>query len=434
MPYTERLEILTYQSPKRKTFDLEFEDLARSITRKNAINEFPYQDKANVQDLGMGNLKIPIRCFITGNDYDLEADRFFKALNEQGYGVLDHPRWGSIDVLPISITQSESFVENTGRAIFEIEFVQYFPDATEFPENLTSLFRNILGLISGVIDLVFQAIDSILTIETSVRRFVRNARRIAGSLVSETRRIESRYKGISNKWKEDTKNNFVTTTFGQRFSIQGREPQDNFNKSLRAFDEYIENNPNADPKEIVSRILGISRLPQNENINGLQLQKSYSDTIDFIESQFNSNGSMSNIEAILNGYTAIGFICSMCEKVVNSNINTRNEIIELVEKISEKRNQLKVIVDKVSQKNGNIDYDILQQTYLVIVNTQKALLELSLQLPTERKIIITKDTTPIEFVFSLDGSIDRLDELINYNNLQNKNILVIPKNYVMRYY
>jgi len=434
MAYTDRLEILTYQSPKRKTFDLEFEDLARSITRKNAINEFPYQDKANVQDLGMGNLKIPIRCFITGNDYDLEADRFFKALNEQGYGVLDHPRWGSVDVLPISITQSESFVENTGRAIFEIEFVQYFPDATEFPENLTSLFKNILGLISGVIDLVFQAIDSILTIETSVRRFVRNARRIAGSLVSETRRIESRFKGISNKWKEDTKNNFVTTTFGQRFSIQGREPQDNFNKSLRAFDEYIKNNPNADPNEIVSRILGISRLPQNENINGLQLQKSYSDTIDFIESKFNENGLMSDFEAILNGYSAIGFICSMCEKVVNSNINTRNEIIELVEKISEKRNQLKVIVDKVSQKNGNIDYDILQQTYLVIVNTQKALLELSLQLPTERKIILTKDTTPIEFVFSLDGSIDRLDELINYNNLQNKNILVIPKNYVMRYY
>lgn len=434
MSYIDRLETLTYQSPKRKTFDLEFEDLAKSITRKTAINEFPYQDKANIQDLGMGNLKIPIRCFITGNDYDLEADRFFKALNEQGYGVLDHPRWGSIDVLPISVTQSESFVENTGRAIFEIEFVEFFPDATDFPENLTSLFKNILGIVSAVSDLIFQAIDSIMTIETSLRRFARNARRIAGNTISETRRIESRFKGISAKWKEDTKNNFVSTTFGNRFSIQGRQSQDSFNKLLRIFDTYIDNNPNFTPDEAVRQFLQILRFPQNENTSAIQVQDSYAKTIDFIDEQFTRNGTMNEFEANINGYIAIGAIVSMCENVINSSIQTRDQAVLLIEKISEKREQLKSIVDKVKNKNGNIDYDILLNTYTILTNTQRLLLNISLAIPTERKIILTKDTTPIEFVYSLDGSIDRLDLLMEYNNLQNKNILVIPKNYVMRYY
>jgi len=435
MSYIDRLEILSYQSPKRKTFDLQFEDLARSITRKTSINEFPYQDRANIQDLGMGNLKIPIRCFITGIDYDLEADRFYKALNEQGYGVLDHPRWGSIDVIPINITQSESFVDGLGRAIFEIEFAEYFPDATNFPEDISSIFKNIIGVVTGTLDIIFQAIDSVITLETSVRRFTRNARRIVGNTISETRRIESRFKSVSQKWKDDTRNNFITITFGERFSIDGRKSQDDFNKLLRIFDTYLTNNPSFTPTEAANKFIELLRFPQNSSISAIQIQESYSKTIDFIDSQFNTNGNtMNEFEANINGYMAISAIVSMCENVLNSSIQTRDKAILLIEKISEKREQLKSIVDKVKNKNGNIDYDVLQNTYTVITNTQNLILSISLNIPTERKIILSKDTTPIEFVYSLDGSIDRLDELMEYNNLQNKNILVIPRNYVMRYY
>lgn len=434
MSYIDRLERLTYQSPKRKTFDLEFEDLARSIARKTAINEFPYQDKANIQDLGMGNLKLPIRCFITGQDYDLEADRFYKALNEQGYGVLDHPRFGSIDVLPISITQSESFVENAGRAIFEIEFVQYFPDATEFPENVAAFFKNVLGLISFTIDAIFQAIDSIITIETSTRRFTRNLRRIAGSLISETRRIESRFKGVSQRWQEDIKNNFVTTTFGDRFSFEGKESQDNFNKLARIFDAYVSNNPDFTPEEAVRQFLELLRFPQSENISAVQKQKSYKNVINYIESQFNSNETMNEFEANINGYIAIGAIVSMTENLINSPFQNRNQSILLLDEIAEFRERLKSIVDIVKNKNGNIDYEILDNAYTVLTNTQNLILSISLNIPTEKKIILDKDTSPIQFVYSLDGNIDRLDELMQYNNLSDNNILVIPKNYTMRYY
>jgi hypothetical protein len=435
MSYVERIERLTYQSPKRKTFDLEFDDLARNIQRKTAINEFPYQNIANVQDLGMANLKIPIRCYISGSDYDLEADRFFKALNEQGYGVLDHPRWGSIDVIPINITQSESFVDGLGRAIFEIEFIEYYPDATKFPESLYSKIKNFINDVTGFIDNVFQLIDSVLTLETELRRYVRTARRIVGSTISEVKRVETRFKGISTRWKEDTKNNFVTSTFdpANKFRVGGREKQDLFNKNLRVFQEYIQENPDLIINEAVKQLNTLARTEQDPDIKVSQIAESFTNTINFIESKFDDEN-MNDFEANINGYNAIAFTLAMTEKLINGNYITRSESILIIDILSERRERLKIIYDKVIQKNGNLDYDILLQVYNAISLSQRQILNQSLQLPTEKNIILDKDTSPIEMVFSITGNIDRLDELISYNNLQGKNILVIPKGTSIRFY
>ena len=435
MSYVERIERLTYQSPKRKTFDLEFDDLARNIQRKTAINEFPYQNIANVQDLGMANLKIPIRCYISGSDYDLEADRFFKALNEQGYGVLDHPRWGSIDVIPINITQSESFVDGLGRAIFEIEFIEYYPDATKFPESLYSSIKNFINDVTGFIDNVFQLIDSVLTLETELRRYVRTARRIVGSTISEVKRVETRFKGISTRWKEDTKNNFVSSTFdpADKFRVGGREKQDLFNKNLRVFQEYIQENPDLIINEAVKQLNTLARTEQDPDIKVSQIAESYTNTINFIESKFDDEN-MNDFEANINGYNAIAFTLAMTEKLINGNYITRSESILIIDMLSERRERLKIIYDKVIQKNGNLDYDILLQVYNAISLSQRQILNQSLQLPTEKNIILDKDTSPIEMVFSITGNIDRLDELISYNNLQGKNILVIPKGTSIRFY
>jgi len=435
MSYVERIERLTYQSPKRKTFDLEFDDLARNIQRKTAINEFPYQNIANVQDLGMANLKIPIRCYISGSDYDLEADRFFKALNEQGYGVLDHPRWGSIDVIPINITQSESFVDGLGRAIFEIEFIEYYPDATKFPESLYSKIKNFINDVTGAIDNIFQLVDSILTLETELRRIVRTARRIVGSTISEVKRVETRFKGISTRWKEDTKNNFVSSTFdpANKFRVGGREKQDLFNKNLRVFQEYIQENPDLIINEAVKQLNTLARTEQDPNIKVSQIAESYTNTINFIESKFDDEN-MNDFEANINGYNAIAFTLAMTEKLINGNYITRSESILIIDMLSERRERLKIIYDKVIQKNGNLDYDILLQVYNAISLSQRQILNQSLQLPTEKNIILDKDTSPIEMVFSITGNIDRLDELISYNNLQGKNILVIPKGTSIRFY
>jgi hypothetical protein len=143
---------------------------------------------------------------------------------------------------------------------------------------------------------------------------------------------------------------------------------------------------------------------------------------------------MNDFEANINGYNAIAFTLAMSEKLINANYVTRNDSIQAIDVLQERREKLKLIYDKVVQKNGNLDYDILVQTYNAISNSQRQILNQSLQLPTEKSIVLDKDTTPIEFVYSLTNDIERLDELMSYNNLQGKNILVIPKGTSVRYY
>ena len=143
---------------------------------------------------------------------------------------------------------------------------------------------------------------------------------------------------------------------------------------------------------------------------------------------------MNDFEANINGYNAIAFTLAMSEKLINANYLTRNDSIQAIDVLQERREKLKLIYDKVVQKNGNLDYDILVQTYNAISNSQRQILNQSLQLPTEKSIILDKDTSPIEFVYSLTNDIGRLDELMSYNNLQGKNILVIPKGTSVRYY
>ena len=143
---------------------------------------------------------------------------------------------------------------------------------------------------------------------------------------------------------------------------------------------------------------------------------------------------MNDFEANINGYNAIAFTLALSEKLINANYVTRNDSIQAIDVLQERREKLKLIYDKVVQKNGNLDYDILLQTYNAISNSQRQILNQSLQLPTEKSIVLEKDTTPIEFVYSLTNDIERLDELMSYNNLQGKNILVIPKGTSVRYY
>jgi prophage DNA circulation protein len=124
MSYIDRLRTLKYTSPKGTSFNLQFDDLSRNGTRKIAVSESPDKDLPSIQDLGLAAEKYPVEVYISGADYDKEADRFFNALREKGVAELAHPRWGNMQVIPLSFSQVEKFVDGARRAVFTIEFVR----------------------------------------------------------------------------------------------------------------------------------------------------------------------------------------------------------------------------------------------------------------------------------------------------------------------
>lgn len=417
MSYLDRLEKLGYQSPKRKVFTLLFDEVSRSQTKKVAINEFPYQDEANVQDLGNANLKIPITCYINGPNYDREADRFWKSLNEPGAGILDHPRWGSIDVIPISYSQTEKFVDGMGFATFAIEFVQYFEDAASFP---SSLFNQIAGLVDAVIG----AIDSILTIETQVRRTIRNAKRLQGSVISETNRIKARSQGVASSIQGKSKS-FLQKTADARNSLNAA-----VNKFNRNIDSLV-----SQPAQLLRETIGLLRVANRIQASILQKVQTYSDIISDISKQFAEPGAVfSDYEANIQGYMAVASGLALAESTTEGGIATRNEAISILEKLTSIKLLIQNINDTVSTFGGSLDYEVVKQILLTISRAQRILLDSTLTLPSERVVILEKDTTPIQFVYELTGSIDRLDELMNYNRFISNAILMIPKGTNVRYY
>lgn len=152
MSYLDRLRTAKYTSPSGAVSTFEFRKLTRSLAHKAAVQELPQQNVADVQDLGLTAPRFALQCIFVGTDYDLAADAFVTALSEkhtpQSPGTLGHPRWGDIPVCPIGIGQSESFTEDMGQAVIEVEFVRM--NAVPFPATSASAQTGIQSDLGGL--------------------------------------------------------------------------------------------------------------------------------------------------------------------------------------------------------------------------------------------------------------------------------------------
>ena len=123
MAWNDRIREAAYTSPSGARTAFNYEDVSRSVDKKTTGYEFPDADGTYVQDLGRSGRKYPIRAFFWGNDYDQEADGFEAGLLERGVGKLDHPIYGSIDVVPFgSIKRRDDLKTAANQAVVEVTF------------------------------------------------------------------------------------------------------------------------------------------------------------------------------------------------------------------------------------------------------------------------------------------------------------------------
>lgn len=70
----------------------------------------------------------PLECYFTGEDYDQETDAMIASFTErytrETPGILKHPRWGDIPVMPFEWTQTEQFVRGVRVGRVTVEFRQ----------------------------------------------------------------------------------------------------------------------------------------------------------------------------------------------------------------------------------------------------------------------------------------------------------------------
>lgn len=124
-----RLREGRFVSPSGAEAAFLFDSLIRSVGKKATAHEIADSDDAVLQDLGTATRSYPLDVYFVGDSHDLQADAFFESLAERytpdAPGILHHPRWGDIPVMPFSFEQSESFVSSgVGISRVAVEFRQ----------------------------------------------------------------------------------------------------------------------------------------------------------------------------------------------------------------------------------------------------------------------------------------------------------------------
>lgn len=121
MPWNERIIEAAYTSPggTRQTF--QYEDVGRSTDKKTTAFDFPDANGTYIQDLGRSGRQYPLRLIFWGPDYDLEADAFEELLLERGTGVLEHPAYGTVNVVPFgTVTRRDDLKTAANQAVIEV--------------------------------------------------------------------------------------------------------------------------------------------------------------------------------------------------------------------------------------------------------------------------------------------------------------------------
>lgn len=123
MTWEARTKPAAYVPPSGSRVPFDYETADKSFEKQTSAHTFPGIDGTYIQDQGASSRRYPMRAIFWGRDHDIEATRFLSALAERGRGRLEHPRDGSVSVIPFgAITTREDLVTEANQTLVEVEF------------------------------------------------------------------------------------------------------------------------------------------------------------------------------------------------------------------------------------------------------------------------------------------------------------------------
>jgi prophage DNA circulation protein len=407
MSYLDRLAEMIYTAPSGAAFRLRFTDVERTQGKKAPVSEFPNQDQGAVQDLGQSTPRYPVSAWIDGPDYDLVADRFWTALNESGPGTLDHPRYGTIQVLPVSISQTESFVNGAGRATFAIEFVRSEDIALEYPRT-AALAR--LSVTSQV-DAAQLAIDNSL----------------AG--------VELEEPGALAALKDNVLGGLdaVTSAFDRVTGITqsvAAEIQATVDEITGTIDDLVQA-----PLNLVTALSNLYRLPADVITDVKSKIDGYTAIAETVyAAAVATTLRYGELFGIIQAGNVNAAAIAAADASASGTATTRRDAIDAAETLRALADSQAATIDAM----GVDDYESYYATRRALTLAIDALIRSTLDLPAERVYTVPADTTLLELVYLLygvDGDADTLmDRIIDYNDLTGEEMFIVPQGRIVRWY
>lgn len=398
MSWKDRLRPCVYISPGGAEFDLLFDEVSREIGKKAPVTEFPGQNSGAVQDLGQTTQRFPLTVYLSGLNYDLDADSFWGALQEPGPGELRHPRYGNIAVVPVSVQQTESLVDGANRAQFTIQFVEAIDVRLEFPSG------------TGINPEAISA-QTDLSVDAA-------ANTLAGVEVEEPGALTQLGAAVGNAVDAtvDAFDKITDITDEVRSSIEDK---------VRDITNRIDDLVSA-PFDLVESLAELYRLPAQTITSVRNKVSDYVFLAQSLQRQF---------EDITGEYAALfGLVGNACSNAIAAATAEASSVgTQATGADAAATNDLLAQLAPAGD-----DFASTSAVRKALTLAQQAQWDLITELPIEQKLVLDYDEALIPLINRLYTTIDDLDatieEFIEFNDLQGSAIFIVPAGTIVRWY
>ena len=410
MAWQDRIQELAYNSPSGIRFTSAYENVSKLVTKKTSAFNFPDADGTFVQDLGHTGHRYPLRFIFHGDDYDLQAKAFDAGLLEKGIGKLEHPIYGTINVVPFGeIKRRDDLKTAANQAIIEVTLWEtiglLYPTGQTDPADAVLVaideynaaeaeqFEEILDTDSASTLATFKSGYQLL-LDVS-----RNALKAVADVQDDVAQqfnaiFDSISAGIDTLVSDPLTLAFQTTQLLQTPALAAASIQ-------ARLDAY---------GNLVASLTGTVQEPglDSENANSFQTNDLYAST------------------------SVTGIIVS----VVNNQFETKTEALAAAEALLDISEQLTTWRDANYESLGQIDTGGAYQQYEQAVSLAAGfLVQISFSLKQERRVVLDRNRTIIDLAGELYGEVDaQLDFLIQSNDLTGSEILELPAGKEIVYY
>lgn len=408
-----------YTSPSGKVFSFHYDsNLSSETDLKTATFTFPERDGALVVPLGLGGRRFDLTCFFYGKYAKKQADNFEEGLKERGYGELQHPLYGTHKVVPTgTIKRSDDTVRGMNVSSVGITFAETIIELKKIlnsevvdndliNSNVDAFEKK--AAFEMAKDFVSTAVKGVIWVGNQYKKGLKTVTDVLDAIVKVERDIYTAYQTIEFELYSslDDLVNSVDTVAIQTIKLF-RLPGE------------ISTTAGVKVEAYARAVKGIISDFKNDPAGMVNAKNQWATTRMMLES----------LVVACSAGVALG------SSNGKSKFHTREEAVEAAIGIMDVYDS----VVEYEEKNVGKDFfvetgegfeamrDVVSQSVSHIINN-------SFSLPTKKTILLTYDRQIVELVYSLYGSLDKLDEFILDNKINYNEIEVLPMGREVAYY
>lgn len=424
MSWSDEILEAAYNAPSGKRQTFMYENVSRETDLKTASFIFPELDGALVQSLGVGGRTFALSCIFSGADCLKLADGFEALLCERGAGLLEHPVYGRINVVPTGkIKRIDNLKDGLNESTVEVTFSETLIEKGDTVSNIVT---------SDSLDDTMNAFEEAAAADFADKvqiDSIEDKMNFQAILDSQT---DSIIKGVEKMVNLDEKT--------KKDNLKWLKQAKNFIGSTRKKINSVELKAN----EIARTVIKTARLPSKIVIGALAKIEGYSSIIKDITTNIKTDPV--GIKAIKNQYAATSLAISsltaslgfgVAASAQQGEFKNRADAMEAKERASEIFDEYSAYVDRESKKNAFVETgEVYSEILNVMTESQKAVEQEALNLPMMRTITLDRDRQLFELLTELYGEdgFNRQDEFIIDNKLTADEIVLLPMGREVCYY